>query len=120
MNLRNFKRVLLASALFGALGSAFAQQAPTVGNGSMLPTPAEAKTATDIQGNAALTSDIALAGTPRQGKPGTQSGEAVTPTMVMGAGPANVIVSSQTFVGPSLEGLSGTQLRALERYEALR
>jgi hypothetical protein len=117
MNFRKFQLVVVAGALGGAAALASAQQA-VIGagtSGSTVATPAAAKTATDIQGNAALSSEVALSGTPRQGKPGTQSGVAVTDTRSRGAGPASYSMSSQ-----SLAGLSSTQMRELERYKALR
>ena len=117
MKFRRFKLIVMASALGGAMGMACAQQASMDATGPLSTTPAGIKTATDIEGNAALTSETAVAGTPRQGSPGTQSGVAVTDTTRLGAGPSwtSASVSSQTFVP-----LSGAQLRALERYEALR
>jgi hypothetical protein len=116
MKSRKFQLMIAAAALGAAMGTASAQQAAMDSAGAVASTPAAAKTATDIQGNAALSSEVALAGTPRQGKPGTQSGPAVTDTTVaMGAGPASYSVASQSF-----DGLSRTQLRELERYNALR
>jgi hypothetical protein len=116
MKSRKFQLIVAAAALGAAMGTASAQQVGMDSAGSVASTPAAAKTATDIQGNAALSSDVALSGTPRQGKPGTQSGPAVMDTTTsMGAGPARYAMAS-----PSYAGLSGTQLRALERYNALR
>jgi hypothetical protein len=118
MNFRKLHLILLATALGGAMGSAFAQQAGmgASASGPVAPTPAAVKTAIDVQGNAALTSETALSGTPRQGSPGTQSGVAVTHTTAMGASGA----WSVSGPSPSFAGLSDAQLRSLERYSALR
>jgi hypothetical protein len=117
MNFRKLQLVVLATALGGAVGMASAQQAGigAGASGSLGTTPAAAKTAVDVRGNAALTSETALSGTPMQGSPGTQSGVAVTDTATMGAGAWNPPASSQSFAG-----LSGSQLRSLQRYNALR
>jgi hypothetical protein len=115
MKFRKLQLIVLATALGGAVGSVCAQQAGMGTAGSVATTPAAGKAAVGVQGNAELTSDVALAGTPRQGSPGTQSGVAVTDTRSMGAGPASYTLSSQ-----SIAGLSRSQLRELERYNALR
>ena len=115
MNFHKLQLVLVASALGGAMGMASAQQAGVAASGSVESTPAAAKTEIDIRGNAALTNDVALSGSPRQGSPGTQSGVAVTDTTSMGAGASREPLSSQ-----SLAGLSRTQARDLQRYNALR
>ena len=118
MKSRKFQLIVVAAALGGAMGIASAQQV-SIGassSGSVAATPAAAKTAIDLQGNAALSNETALAGTPTQGSPGTQSGVAVTDTASLGAGPAwRTSASSQSF-----GGLSETQLRLLQRYNALR
>jgi hypothetical protein len=118
MNFRKFQLGVLATALGGAVGIASAQQAGMSAgdSGSVGTTPAAAKAAIDVRGNAALTSETAVTGTPIQGSPGTQSGAAVTDTASMGASGAwGASASSQSF-----EGLSGTQLRSLQRHNALR
>jgi hypothetical protein len=118
MKLRKFKLVLLATALGGAMGAASAQQAG-IGAGaaaSVGTTPAAAKTATDVRGNAALTSDTAVSGNTIEGKPGTQSGVSVTDTTSMGASGAWGGSASRQ----SLAGLNSTQARALQRYQGLR
>jgi hypothetical protein len=116
MNIRKFHFAVLAIAFGGAVGSASAQQAGLAAGVSSAPTPVEAKAAVDIQGNRALTSETALAGTPIQGKPGTQSGVAVTDTTSMGASAAWRPLATS----PSFASLSRTQLRELQRYSALR
>jgi hypothetical protein len=116
MNMRKFQLVVLATALSGAAGIASAQQSYLGAGASVATTPAAAKTAIDIQGNAALTSETALSGTPRQGSPGTQSGVAATHTVAMG-GPGGWMA---TGAGQAFSSLSGTQLLALQRHSALR
>lgn len=116
MKFRKIKQAVLAGALGAAMGIACAQQVGVGSGVSAAPTPAQAKTAVDLRGNQALTSETAVAGTPIEGSPGTQSGPALTETAVMGASRApDVMVSSR-----SVAGLDRTQLRALQRYEALR
>ena len=116
MNSRKFQWAVLATALGGAMGIASAQQAYLGAGAAAATTPAAAKAAIDIQGNAALTSETAVAGTPRQGSPGTQSGVAVTHTVAMGGTGASTASASRL----SFTGLSGTQLLALQRHNALR
>jgi hypothetical protein len=117
MNFRKFQVMLLATALAGT-GSVFAQQAGIGASpsGSVATTPAAGKAAAGVRGNAELTSETALSGTPRPGSPGTQSGVAVTDTTSMGASRAWGGSASNQY----LAELSPPQLRSLERYKALR
>jgi len=117
-----WQAVVVAGALGGAMGIASAQQYDlAAGTGGS--TPAAAKTAVDIQGNAALSSETTVAGTPIPGSPGTQSGPSV-----MGASSghgsfapgAQVVSSYSTYSTIDTGALSGTQLRSLERHLALR
>jgi hypothetical protein len=118
MKFRKFKLIVVASALGAAMGIACAQQTGmgAAAGSSLGTTPAGAKAEVDIRGNAALTSETAVAGTPIQGSPGTQSGVAVMHTVSMGASGA----FGPSLSGQSVAGLSRSQLRALQRYEALR
>ena len=113
MNFRKLRLVALATALGGAMGLAPAQQA---GAGSVGMTPAAGKAAAGVSGNAALTAETSVSGNPRQGSPGTQSGVAVSgPSMGTSMGASGAWTSSQTFAG-----LSSTQMRLLQRHNALR
>jgi hypothetical protein len=112
MNFRRLQWIVLATALGGAMGVASAQQGAAGAIGSGGTTPAAAKTSTDVQGNAALTSDVAISGSPRPGSSGTQSGVTVTDTASMGAGAWSG--------APSGQSVSSARSRALARYNALR
>jgi hypothetical protein len=120
MNLRTLHLLALATALGGAVGIASAQQAGMGAAPSAPPdgSPAAAKGALGVHGNAVLTSETALSGTPRQGKPGTQSGVAVRHTVSMGAAGSGAwapSASSEAWVD-----LSVSQMRSLQRHHALR
>ena len=116
----NMRAVLLATALGGAMGLASAggrgADAGTGGSAATEVSPGKTE-ATLAPATTGATSDL-------QGSPGTQSG-----TSVMGAGSAQASYTipgrQYTFLSASgtavdTAGLSGTQLRHLERHLALR
>ena len=117
MKFRKFQLALIATALGSAMGVASAQGAG-YGTGSVGTTSADSKAAASEEGSAALTREAAVS-SPIAGSPGTQSGVAVNPdTTSMGA-PASSQIFSQSS-SQSFAGLSGTQMRLLQRHNALR